>query len=146
MRTSIRDTLATEQPIEDEDIRALVAFLETLTPPPSPHRRPDGQLTSQAQRGQDLFEGKAGCITCHRGEHFTSNAAYKVGLESPRDVYREGFNPPSLRGLAHRPELLHDNRAASLQALLAIHPAEVETDAPWTGTERDDLMAFLLSL
>lgn len=147
MRTSLRETLATEQPITDEDVRALVAFLETLTPPPSPHRRSDGELTSQATRGKRLFEGKAGCITCHRGETFTSDATYKVGLESPRDVFPEGFNPPSLRGLHTRRRFLHDGRAESLhEVLLHYHRPENLAGEELTADELDDLIAYLKSL
>ncbi|MGO0060575.1 c-type cytochrome [Brevibacillus fluminis] len=41
--------------------------------PKSPYRNPDGSLTASAQLGQELFQGKAGCITCHAGVNFTDS-------------------------------------------------------------------------
>ena len=50
------------QPINQEEMRALLAFLETLQRPPNPFRNPDGSLTAAAQRGKIIFTSKqAGC-------------------------------------------------------------------------------------
>jgi YVTN family beta-propeller protein len=145
-RKSLSDTMSTEKPITDDDVRALVAFLAILDHPPSPHRAPTGGLTADADRGRTLFEGKAGCFTCHRGAHFTSAATFKVGLESRRYFYSE-FNPPSLRGLHARRRFLHDGRADTLREVLTRHhqPDRLAGE-PLHAEELANLIAYLMSL
>lgn len=41
--------------------------------PKSPYRQADGSLTPLARQGEQLFAGKAGCITCHAGATFTDS-------------------------------------------------------------------------
>ena len=45
-------------------------------------------LDSAQRRGLHLFLGKAGCITCHLGPHFTDNRFHNLGLE------QKGVNVP----------------------------------------------------
>ncbi len=146
MRKSLNDTLCTKMEIREEDIDALLAYLATLEAPPSPHRLPDGTLTPQARRGKALFEGKAGCSTCHAGRWLTTDDVYTVGLESERYAY-QGFNPPSLRGLHARRRFLHDGRAESLEEVLTkYHRPEDLAGERLTQDELRDLMAWLKSL
>ncbi len=146
MRKSLRDTLSTDMPIEDEDINALLAYLGSLDHPASPHRQADGELTATAKRGEQLFRNKAGCATCHNGPDFTTNATYSIGTESPRYFYSE-LNPPSLRGTFAKRRFLHDGRANSLKEALSRHhrPEKLAGEA-LSDTELDDLIAFLKSI
>lgn len=41
----------------------------------------EGALTPEQLRGLHLFIGKAGCINCHSGQHFTDNKFHALGLE-----------------------------------------------------------------
>ncbi|HUG90167.1 MAG TPA: c-type cytochrome [Planctomycetaceae bacterium] len=146
IRKSMHDTLSTQKPLTDVDVDALVAYLRTLEHPVSPHRRPDGSLSEPATRGQALFEGKAGCATCHHGEHFTSAETYQVGLESKRYFY-DRFNPPSLRGLHARRRFLHDGRADALEHVLTrYHAPENVAGEKLSECELADLIAYLKSL
>jgi cytochrome c peroxidase len=55
----------------------IFAYLQeesSLPVPKSPFRQPDGQLTPLARQGEALFNGKAGCITCHATDTFTDSA------------------------------------------------------------------------
>ena len=54
-----------------EQVAALVAYLETIEPPASPFDR--GTLSAAARRGEELFQGKGGCIDCHAGPHLTDD-------------------------------------------------------------------------
>ncbi len=63
---------------------------------------------SAAGRGRALFEGTAGCSSCHSGAKLTNNATLDVGTGGV-------FQVPSLIGLAHRAPYLHDGCAATLQ-------------------------------
>jgi cytochrome c peroxidase len=124
------------------EIRAMLAFLATLEQPPNPRTGSREAI----QRGQALFQGKAHCVRCHHGEHYTSDRNYDVKLESDGSPYPL-WNPPSLRGLFDRSPYLHDGRAANLDELLEKHHAPEKLGGETlTPTEQKDLIAFLLSL
>ena len=146
MRKSIKTTLSGEKPLTEDEAGAMVAFLSTLEHPASPHRQADGRLTVAARRGKRLFENDAGCVTCHEGPYATSNATYKVGLESKHYFYPE-FNPPSLRGVFSRRRFLHDGRAESLNEVLRDHHRPEQLDGRrLSEAELADLIAYLKSL
>ncbi len=129
-----------------EEIRALVAFLETLDHPPNPHVGPEGSRNAAAQRGQALFQGKARCARCHQGENYTSESNYDVQVEPDGSPYPR-WNPPSLCGVFDRGPYLHDGRARTLDELLEKHHLPEQLGGPaLTPQERRDLIAFLRSL
>ncbi|HUY35750.1 MAG TPA: cytochrome c peroxidase [Pirellulales bacterium] len=147
MRKSLTETMIGPEPTDD-DVRALVAFLETLETPPNPYRDETGALSAAAQRGRGVFQSeKAGCANCHRGEFFTDGEVHDVGLGSSRDAY-QGYNTPSLLGVFNRVRLLHDGRAKSLeQALTGPHaPAKVTALGELSEPELADLIEYLKSL
>jgi YVTN family beta-propeller protein len=132
----------------DEEVAAVVAYLETLDFPRNPYRNPDGSLTEAAQRGEQVFRSsKAACATCHGGPELTDGGIHDVGLNEGGDVYK-GHNPPSLRGLYDKDPYLHDGRAATLrEALTKGHtPEEVTGLGSLDEAELDDLLAYLKSL
>src|SRR6185312_3168281 len=101
-----------------DDVRAMVAYLETLGAPPSPYRLAGGALSAAAARGQKVFQStKAGCSNCHTGPYFTDGKVHDVGLGSPKDVY-DGYNTPSLLGLYRKIRFLHNGTATSLEEVL----------------------------
>jgi cytochrome c peroxidase len=142
---SLQETLNGPKP-SAEDVRAVLAFLETLDHPPNPYRKPDGSLTASAERGQAVFTGKGRCSRCHQGEHYTSTKNYDVKLGddgSPHDLY----NPPSLRDVYAREPFLHDGRAETLEDVLRSHHAPEKLGGQaLTPEERRDLIEFLKSL
>ena len=53
---------------EEQEIEAVVAYLQSLQPEPSPYLTADGKLTAAAERGKAVFESKATqCCDCHSG-------------------------------------------------------------------------------
>jgi CxxC motif-containing protein (DUF1111 family) len=72
----------------------------------------------------------------------------KVGLESPDDVYKKGFNPPPLRGVSKRGPWLHDGRARTLEELFGEHhrPSKLAGRPDFSAAELSDLLVFLRSL
>jgi YVTN family beta-propeller protein len=131
-----------------EEVKALVAYLDTLDYPVNPFRAHDGSLTPAALRGQDVFRSaKAACNTCHGGPEFTDGKIHEVGLEERDDAY-PGYNPPSLRGVYDKDPYLHDGRAKTLRdALSGPHSAENVTGVgELSSHELDDLIAYLKSL
>jgi cytochrome c peroxidase len=131
-----------------DELKAVVAYLETLDFPRNPFRTADGSLTEEARRGEVVFKSsRAACSTCHSGPEFTDGKLHTTGLEEPADVYK-GYNPPSLRGTYDRDPYLHDGRAATLaDALTDAHGPDVVSGSPaLTEQELSDLIAYLKSL
>jgi cytochrome c peroxidase len=125
---------------------AVLAYLDTLKPPPNPHREADGTLSLSAQRGEQLFKGKATCARCHREPFYTTPAVYDVKLIAEGSPYKT-FNPPSLLNVFERGPYLHDGRARSLDDVLQKHHRpELVGGEKLTDAERADLIAFLRSL
>jgi YVTN family beta-propeller protein len=147
MRKSLIDTMQGPKPT-DEDVKAMIAYLETLEPPPNPYRGPAGELSAAAARGQEVFRSeKAGCAHCHNGPHFSDGKIHDVGLGSPNDYYK-GFNTPSLLNIHNKVRFLHHGRARSLQQVLTeFHdPAKVTGLGELSEAERRDLIEYLKSL
>jgi mono/diheme cytochrome c family protein len=147
MFKSMTDTMLGKKPTE-EDVKAITAFLDTLTTPPNPHRLPDGSLDEAAQRGEKIFHGnKAGCARCHSGPYFTDGKVHDVGLGDRGDAYK-GYNPPSLLGIYDRVLYLHDGRSSSLEQILRgpHNPADVNGNGELDEQELKDLLAYLRAL
>lgn len=147
VKRSMKETMLGKEPSE-QDVKDVIAYLDTLTVPPSPHRGTDGKLSEAARRGAHVFRGeKAGCARCHNGPHLTDGRVHNVGTGERGDVYR-GYNTPSLLGIHDRILYLHDGRAGSLEELLrGPHaPERVTGRGALTDAERDDLLAYLRSL
>jgi YVTN family beta-propeller protein len=136
VQKSVRTTMHGSA-LTDDQARDLVAFLESLEPPPSRFEK-DAPLV---RRGREVFESR-GCVDCHRPPSFTSSDTYDVGLVDEAGL-RE-FNPPSLRGLGQRDAFLHDGRASSVEEAVREHRHQLN------GRLSDDdvaaLIAFLKSL
>src|SRR5579862_3281713 len=126
-----------------QELRAVVAFLETNDFLPPPRDVPPDAV----KRGEALFKDRA-CNTCHVEPTYTVDDVMKVGLESPDDVFKKGFNPPSLRGVTKRGPWLHDGRAKTLVEVLEQHhrPSKLSSRPDFTPAELLDLLAFLRSL
>ncbi len=152
MQKSLTSTMVGPRGSE-EDVQALLAYLESLEPPPNPNRpakdaRPDDSLVQAIERGREVFNGeKAGCANCHSGPLLTDGDIHDVGLGSPRDRY-QGFNTPSLVGVYRKVRLLHDGRARSLEEVLTgpHNPDQVTGQGSLSEDELEDLIAYLKSL
>jgi YVTN family beta-propeller protein len=132
----------------NEEVEALVAYLDTLDYPRNPNRGPDGAISPSAERGKVVFRSdKASCNSCHGGDELTDGKVHIAGLEEPDDRYR-GYNPPSLRGAYDKDPYLHDGRSKSLHdALRGPHnPDLVSGLGELTEAELEDLVAYVKTL
>jgi len=147
MKRSLNESMSSKKPITDEDAVALVAYLSTLDhPEKSAADRGDTALSTRIEQGRALFEGRAGCISCHRGPEFTSEELVDGKVEDRKD--RDPlYNPPSLRGVSSRRRFLHTGKARSLESVLSrYHRPEDLVGESLTDEERAALIEYLKSL
>lgn len=148
MRKSLAETLMAPDTPRRDDLKALVAYLESLTPVPNWYRNADGSLPEAAERGKAVFAGEvAGCINCHNGPEFTDGEIHDVGTGEPNDKY-DGYNTPSLVGVARQVRWLHHGHAESLEELLTgeHNPEQVTGNGTLSPSELADLIAYLQTL
>jgi cytochrome c peroxidase len=149
--------------------KALAAYERTLVSPPTRFDKwvagDAGALTPSEINGFGIFTGKGRCINCHTGFAFTDHGFYDIGLPS-EDKGRgpiiglaaadHAFKVPTLRELAWTAPYMHDGSLATLDDVIRVYemggvsrPTRAK-DLPDTirlsDQERDDLVAFLLSL
>jgi YVTN family beta-propeller protein len=143
----VRGTLRTLHRYEpdEQEISDLVAYLETLAPPPPLNKGGPGGV-ADIQRGRELFEGKANCVACHPGPTFQDGKSHNVGTGTLEGEDR--FDTPSLRGVRLTAPYLHDGRAATLEEIFTKHNAKKQHGAAdgLTPAELSDLVAYLKSL
>jgi YVTN family beta-propeller protein len=132
----------------------MLAFLqdpESFPPPKSPYRGENGQLTDTAREGEELFNGKGNCLSCHGGEFFTdsgmavnengelteanTNFLHNIGTANELDVPSNGddrggfqnkrdgksFDTPTLRGVWATSPYLHDGSAGTIEEAISRH-------------------------
>jgi mono/diheme cytochrome c family protein len=103
---------------EHPALHALWNLVDQFPMPPNPYRDEGDRLSAAAQRGKTLFEGKAGCVSCHSGEMYggTGTSAY-VGTTE-----HEGqLDVPHLHGVYDSSPYLHDGRAVTLEEVFQKH-------------------------
>jgi len=105
-----------------------------------------------AIRGQQLFEGKANCVSCHAEPIFADNILHtpeEIGIDdfeanrSPTGMYRT----PPLRGIFVKSDgngYFHDGRFATLNDVVIHYNNHFDLDL--SDTEQLDLVEFLKAL
>lgn len=123
--------------------------------PPAPKLGVDGKLnpkkaTEAELRGQELFFGKANCVSCHVPPYYTDNSMHNLqtqrffkplkvnGMMAVSDGAIKTF---PLRGIKDTPPYLHDGRLLTLEDTVEFFNLvmELKLSAP----EKQDLVAFL---
>lgn len=115
-------------------IYALVAFQRMLVSANSPFDafyKGDSSAFSKNQLfGWQLFNGKAGCVSCHVGVNFSDESFHNIGLYANyADEGRERFSfdksdngkfkTPNLRNVAVSGPYMHDGNWATLEEVIA---------------------------
>jgi len=137
-------------------VAAITAYLETLDPPVTDFDQ--GTLSPAALRGEELFQGKGGCMACHGGPLLTDNALHdtlvpKVSAgdtdwgAAPRGPLRGAFNTPHLRDLRSTAPYMHNGSLKTLRDVVTFYN-DRSSVAPLslTPAEIDDLVVYLRSL
>jgi cytochrome c peroxidase len=94
------------------DLHAYWEMVNELPMPPNPYRSADGSLTPAGQRGQALFNGQAGCKSCHAGPQAGGSGKSAWIGTTEKSVK---LDVPHLSGAYDSAPYLHDGRAATLE-------------------------------
>ncbi|MCX5796306.1 MAG: beta-propeller fold lactonase family protein [Elusimicrobia bacterium] len=125
------------------DLDALVAYLRSLRPLPSPF-----PLEREAvARGVAAFRA-AGCAKCHAPPTFTDGKLHDVGTGDPsREKHARGtsFDTPTLRGLWLTAPYFHDGSAPTLEGVLRTG-REHDVSGLLSAEERRALVGYLRTL
>jgi YVTN family beta-propeller protein len=143
LETQIRSSVQTTmqgRPLTAEQAGDLLAYLQTLTPPPGQGRFRASDAKAR-ERGREVFHRQA-CDNCHAPPTYTSTRTFDVGLSD--EAGNQLFNPPSLRGVSQGGPYFHDGRAATLADVLGRERHQLKHEL--TASERADLLAFLEDL
>lgn len=149
---------------------ALASFQRTLVSNISSFDRwvegDEQAISTSAQRGFDLFNGKAQCAACHKSWRFTDDSFHDIGLDSPDlgrgkaipvevTIMQHAFKTPTLRDLPENGPYMHDGSMTDLEAVIKHYedggierPSLSKEMKPFELTEqqRADLIAFLKTL
>jgi hypothetical protein len=134
---------------------ALLAYQLSLDTPEPPHGSFD---RDQARRGKRLFDGRAGCASCHEGPSFTDvrNGRKRTVpfLHEPSEVGQDAgyaarsatgkFRTTPLRGLWQHAPYFHDGSAADLPAVVDHYDELFDLDL--TARQKADLVEYLKSI
>ena len=116
----------------------------------------------------ELFEGKAGCVSCHAGFNLTDENYRNVGvgMDKPNpdlgrytvtknETDKGAFKTPTLRDVARRGPYMHDGSEKTLEEVVAFYNRGGVKN-PWLSSDvrplklnaqqQKDLVAFLQSL
>jgi cytochrome c peroxidase len=139
-----------------ERTAAITAYLETLAPPVTGFDQ--GVMSDAARRGEELFQGKGGCIECHAGPLLTDNALHNTLVPkvapgdddpgaAPRGPLAGAFNTPHLRDVRNTGPYMHNGSLKTLRDVVEFYDDDSSV-APLrlTGAEVDDLVAYLETL
>jgi cytochrome c peroxidase len=140
-------------PAGDRAAAAMVAYMNTLDAPRTDFD--NGTMSDAALRGQALFQGKGGCISCHRGPQFTDNTVHVLGVPPIAPDRRDSgnkdvpgaFNTPTLRDISRNAPYMHDGVFKDLHEVLDFYSGNKTVGVPvLTADEKADLIAYLDSL
>ncbi len=153
--------------------RAIASFQRTILSGNSAADRFDvggdeKALSESAQRGLELFRGRARCTRCHSGFNFTDEKFHNLGIGWDTNTVDLGrymvtknaedigaFKTPTLREIARTAPYMHDGRFRTLEEVSNFYnqggianPYRDNTLIPLELSEREkaDLVAFLKSL
>ncbi|MGE0634649.1 MAG: cytochrome B6 [Pseudobdellovibrionaceae bacterium] len=139
-------------------VHHMAEFQSLLDFPPAPKLDLFGKLdptkaTEAELRGEQIFNGKARCNTCHSAPYYTDNLAHDLKLErfyTPRQIngmmaFAEGrIKTFPLRGIKDSPPYFHDGRLLTLEDTVEFFNLILQTRL--TAEEKADLTAFLKTL
>lgn len=121
--------LAADAKVEPDHVaKALSAYERTLLCGDTGYDKQE--LSAAQKRGQTLFMGKAGCMTCHNGANFSDGIYHVTGIGtdvkdekadvgrskvSKNEAQKYAFKTPTLRNVSKTGPYFHDGSTESLE-------------------------------
>jgi cytochrome c peroxidase len=139
-------------------VHFMAEFQSILDFPPAPKLDVMGKLdpakaTASEMRGQELFFGKAQCMTCHLPPYYTDNSSHNLRAErffvermvNGRRASADGpIKTFPLRGIKDSPPYLHDDRLLTLDDTVEFFNLVLALRLE--AQEKRDLVAFMRAL
>ncbi|MGH7543482.1 MAG: c-type cytochrome [Gemmatimonadota bacterium] len=123
----------------------------------APQAAPGSFDAAAAERGEQVFNGSAGCAVCHSGSRLTDA---NTRLHTPDEVVSEPepggvpswasrsatkqYRTTPLRGLLAHPPYFHNGIAATLEEVVELY--DTKKDLGMSAEEKADLVEYLKSL
>jgi len=85
------------EPSFGKTLKAIAAFEQTLISQNVPFD--SAKISEEAQKGLDLFKGKAGCIQCHNGPMFSDFEPYKLGVPEHPELFTDPERATTFRSV-----------------------------------------------
>ena len=151
--------------------KAIASFERTVVSTEAPFDRwrkgDKNAISTAAQRGFKLFEGKANCTACHQGFNFADDGFHNIGLPAHEmvdmgrfahrkvKVNKGAFKTPTLRDVEMTAPYMHNGAYNTLEEVVDHYDkggVNMENLDPnmkpleLNGQEKSDLVAFLKSL
>lgn len=139
-------------------VHFMAEFMALLDFPPAPKLNIYGELdrakaTARELAGEELFNGKARCASCHPAPYYTDNSMhdlkaerfYKQELVNGMMMAHDGpIKTFPLRGIKDSPPYLHDGRCFTLED--TVEYFNLIQQLKLTNREKQDLVAFMQAL
>ena len=152
--------------------KAIASFERTVVSANAPFDRWQAgdalALSAAAQRGFELFNGKAQCALCHQGFNFTDNGFHNIGLREPGvdpdmgrfahrrvAVLKGAFKTPTLRDITLTAPYMHNGAYITLEQVVDHYDRGGDVKENLSpnmkplglhAVEKEDLVEFLRSL
>ncbi|MFQ5444269.1 MAG: cytochrome-c peroxidase [Nitrospinales bacterium] len=169
-----KEALGTDVITKEDVGKAIATFQRTLMSGNSPFDRYDWEgekdaISESANRGRELFSGKARCNQCHFGTNFSDEKFHNIGIgwdgkemkdkgrfavsKDPKDT--GAFKTPTLREISRTAPYMHDGRFATLEEVVEHYNGggiknpfldNIVIPLNLTESEKKDLIEMLRSL
>jgi cytochrome c peroxidase len=116
---------------KDTIAKAIASFERTIVSTEAPFDRwvkgDKNAISTAAQKGFKLFEGKAGCSKCHSGFNFSDNGFHNIGLKSDDQgrfairkvkILKGAFKTPTLRDIEYTAPYMHNGQYKTLEEVV----------------------------
>jgi cytochrome c peroxidase len=143
--------------VTGQEAAALVAYENTIHHPITPFDL--GTMSDAAKRGENIFNGKGQCASCHTGTLFTDRLQHNDGVPplpgetDPGAAGKgspdpNGFDTPALRDVANRAPYMHNGSISTLEGVVDFYNriGPKGNGLSLKPDEQADLVAFLKAL
>ncbi|MBI3584692.1 MAG: cytochrome-c peroxidase [Nitrospinae bacterium] len=96
-----KEVFGTEWPNVEDAYGAIAAYERYLSQPDTPFDKfmkgDKNAISAKAQKGLELFKGKANCMECHNGPMLTDEKFYDIGVPDPPEFEENGIQQVTFR-------------------------------------------------